>query len=163
MIVDIEMPAEMQPLHKGQLRVLRVRAALVAFVLFVGITVADFVWRPVPIVPSGVASAFGAMLLLAFALLTPGRRYRSWGYRLDEDELHIQQGLWVRIRTIVPFGRVQHIDVAQGPLERSFGVGTLILHTAGTRNSAVMLPGLEFGEAGRIRELIRAKIRQDLG
>jgi membrane protein YdbS with pleckstrin-like domain len=102
------------------------------------------------------------MLLLGLAFFIPNRRYKSWGFRIDEDELHIQQGLWLRVLTIVPFGRVQHIDVAQGPLERRFGVGALILHTAGTRNSAVALPGLEHGEAGRLRDIIRAKIRQDL-
>jgi membrane protein YdbS with pleckstrin-like domain len=80
---------------------------------------------------------------------------------MTEDELHIQHGLWTRTRTVVPFGRVQHIDVAQGPIERAFGVGSLILHTAGTRSSAVDLPGLEFGEAGQMRDVIRSKIRQD--
>ncbi len=62
----------------------------------------------------------------------------------------------------MPFGRVQHIDVAQGPIERQFGVARLILHTAGTRSSAVGLPGLDTGEAGRIRDVIRSRIRQDL-
>ena len=67
-----------------------------------------------------------------------------------------------RIRTVVPFGRVQHIDVAQGPIERSFGLATLILHTAGTRGASVPLPGLLFDEAERMRDRIRVKIRQDL-
>jgi membrane protein YdbS with pleckstrin-like domain len=63
----------------------------------------------------------------------------------------------------VPFGRVQHIDVTQGPLERRFGLGTLVLHTAGTRSGAVGLPGLLFEEAGQIRDHIRLKIREDIG
>ena len=50
-----------------------------------------------------------------------------------EDEIEIRRGRLVRVRTIVPFGRVQHIDVAQGPIQRPFGLGTLILHTAGTQ------------------------------
>jgi membrane protein YdbS with pleckstrin-like domain len=110
----------------------------------------------------GLVSGVAFILLLAWALLIPKRRFRSWGYAVAEDELHVQHGVWTRTRTVVPFGRVQHIDVAQGPIERSFGVGTLILHTAGTRSSAVDLPGLEFEEAGRMRDLIRSKIRQDL-
>lgn len=150
----------MTPLHPGQLWVLRIRALIGACILLFAITVADLGWLQAA--PDGLASGVAAVLLFAWAMLVPRRRYRSWGYKLDEDELHIQQGIWTRIRTIVPFGRVQHIDVVQGPLERNFGVGTLILHTAGTRNSAVALPGLEFGEAGRIRDLIRSKIRQDL-
>ena len=152
---------QMTPLHPGQLWVLRISAGAVAMVLLAAVLVLDLVWRPLEALPPGIASAAAALLLFAWAVLFPRRRYRSWGYRLGEDELHIKSGLWVRSRTIVPFGRVQHIDVAQGPLERRFGVGMLILHTAGTRNSAVALPGLGFDEAGRIRDVIRSKIRQD--
>ena len=87
----------------------------------------------------------GAVLLLGGSprcSCSPPRRYRAWGYDEGEDELAIRRGLLVRVRTIVPFGRVQHIDVAQGPIERRFGLATLILHTAGTRGAAVPLPGL---------------------
>jgi membrane protein YdbS with pleckstrin-like domain len=160
--VDLEEQEELTPLHPGQLWVLRISAGAVAVVLLTAVLVLDFVWRPIDAVASGIASGAAALLLGAWAVWMPQRRYRSWGYRLDEEELHIRSGLWVRSHTIVPFGRVQHIDVTQGPLERRFGVGMLILHTAGTRNSAVALPGLGFEEAGRIRDIIRSKIRQDL-
>ncbi len=150
----------MTPLHSGQLGVLRVEAALHALFPLVALLVAKSGWLG-PLVPP--AAIGGAVLLLAaWAFVMPIRRYRSWGYQMEEDELHIQHGLWTRVRTIVPFGRVQHIDLAQGPIERQFGVATLILHTAGTRNSEVVLPGLEPAEAGRIRDLIRSKIRQDI-
>ena len=153
---------EMTPLHPGQLKVLRVRAAIVAVALLIAVLIGDLTWLRETPLPFGLASGAAAILLLGWAILIPGRRYRSWGYGMSEDELFIQHGLWTRTRTVVPFGRVQHIDVAQGPIERAFGVGTLILHTAGTRSSAVDLPGLEFGEAGRMRDAIRSKIRQDL-
>jgi membrane protein YdbS with pleckstrin-like domain len=81
-------------------------------------------WRETPL-RLGLVSGAAALLLLGWAILIPRRRYRSWGYAMTEDELHIQHGLWNRTRTVVPFGRVQHIDVAQGPIERAFGVGHL--------------------------------------
>jgi uncharacterized protein len=103
-----------------------------------------------------------ALLALFAILFLPRRRWRAWGYREEEDELHIRHGLLVRTRSVVPFGRVQHIDVAQGPVERRFGLATLILHTAGTRGAAMPLPGLPHAEAERMRDRIRAKIRQEL-
>lgn len=152
----------MLPLHPGQLKVLRVRAAFIALVLIVVIVAADLgPLRETP-VPPGAISGPIVLLLILWALWSPGRRFRSWAYLAAEDELHIQHGVWTRIRTVVPYGRVQHIDVAQGPIERRFGVGRLIVHTAGTRSSTVALPGLEIGEAGRIRDVIRGQIRQDL-
>ena len=151
----------MQRLHPKQVWVLRLRALLAGAILLGAIALLDMlVVRAFP--PGGVPTACAALFLLAWTMLVPGRRYRSWAYGIGSDELHLEHGVWTRIRTIVPFGRVQHIDVAQGPIERLFGIGTLILHTAGTRNSAVMLPGLGFGDAEQLRDLVRSKIRQDL-
>ena len=152
----------MLPLHRGQLSVLRVRYFTVAGALvaaFVALDIGPIRETPLPF---GVASGAMALLLIAWASWSPARRYRSWGYKVAEDELHLRHGIWTRIRTIVPFSRVQHIDVAQGPVERQFGVARLILHTAGTSNSNVTLPGLAMEEAGRISDLIRGQIRQDL-
>ena len=99
---------------------------------------------------------------LAATLVFPVRRYRGWGYREGEDEIEIKRGRLIRVRTIVPHARVQHIDVAQGPIQRLFGLGTLILHTAGTHGASVPLPGLAYSDAEEMRDRIRAKIRQDL-
>jgi hypothetical protein len=153
----------MSPLHPRQLTLLRIRALLNAAILVALVLSVDLAWLRMNGVPPGLATSGAVLLLAAWVMLMPRRKYRSWGYHLAEDELHIQHGLWTRARTVVPFGRVQHIDVTQGPLERRFGLGTLVLHTAGTRSSAVDLPGLDHNEAGRIRDQIRAKIRQDLG
>lgn len=112
--------------------------------------------------PRGWAAGAGAVLaLLAFTLL-PGRHHRAWRYAALDDELHIQRGLLVRRRILVPYGRVQHIDVGQGPAERALGLATLGLHTAGTIGARIALPGLAAEDAAALRERIRAEIRQDL-
>jgi membrane protein YdbS with pleckstrin-like domain len=153
----------MTPLHPRQLTLIRIRAAiLAAFPLGLALF-ADAVWLRQTSVPYGLASGAAALLIVSLALLMPRRRYRAWGYEMGDDELHVQHGLFTRVRTVVPFGRVQHIDVTQGPLERRFGLGTLVLHTAGTRSSEVGLPGLLHEEAARFRDHIRTKIREDLG
>jgi uncharacterized protein len=152
----------MSPLSPSHKNVLRVRYGLFSLILLgvagiVGLSVGD---------QTGLSPWYLYVAALIVALVAtiviPGRRYRAWAYRTSDDELHIQQGIWVRSRTIIPFGRVQHIDVSQGPVERHYGVATLTLHTAGTRSAAVALPGLDFHQAEQMRDGIRTKIRQDL-
>jgi membrane protein YdbS with pleckstrin-like domain len=104
------------------------------------------------------------LLLLVFWIvgIMPGRRFRAWAYRVDPDELHLKHGVMVRAETIVPLGRVQHLDVSQGPLERAFGVCRLVLHTAGTAHSSVTLPGLTRERAEALRDEIRQQVRAEL-
>jgi hypothetical protein len=150
-----------EPLRPEYLKVIRIRALILAAAATVIAGLLDLgPIRELP-VAQGVAPGLVALLGLALALVMPRRRYRAWGYRLDEDELFIRAGLMVRYRTVVPFSRVQHIDVSQGPIERRYRLGRLTLHTAGTRTAAVWVPGLDYAEAERIRDLIRGRIRQE--
>ena len=154
--------AAMTPLHPSLLWVLRIRAAIVLVPLLVASIGFDLGPLRETGLPAWHLPALVAIVGLVLFLALPNRRYRAWAWREDEDELHVRHGLFVRTHTIVPFGRVQHIDIAQGPLERGFGLSTLILHTAGTRGAAVPLPGLERGLAEHLRDRIRGKIRQEL-
>jgi uncharacterized protein len=152
----------MKKLDPRQLKVLRLRGAIWAVVIglpLLGIE-AGFA-GPSPLPPFLLVAL--ALLVAGLAIIVfPARRYRGWGYADEEEELHVAHGLLVRTRTVVPHGRVTHIDIAQGPIERRYGLATLILHTAGTRGATVSLPGLERGEADRLRDHVRARIRQDL-
>jgi membrane protein YdbS with pleckstrin-like domain len=75
--------------------------------------------------------------------------------------LQVVRGWQFHVDTIVPLVRVQHIDVLRGPLDKAFGTATLIVHTAGTHNSVVTLPGLSPEKASNIRDEIRRHIRSD--
>ena len=75
--------------------------------------------------------------------------------------LQVVRGWLFHTDTIVPLVRVQHIDVTRGPLDKLFGTATLVVHTAGTHNSIVTLPGLSPGKASAIRDEIRQHIRSD--
>ena len=152
----------LRPLHPDHLKVLRIRAAMLALALLAAALAIDATVLRRSAIPFGVMTGAAAAFGFALAVLLPPRRYRAWGYRMDEDELRIASGLLVRSDAIVPFGRVQHIDIVRGPLQRRYGLGTLVLHTAGTRSAAIMLPGLESGEAERMRDHVRARIREDL-
>jgi membrane protein YdbS with pleckstrin-like domain len=152
----------MTALDPRQIKVLRARL-LIATAVLTGIA-ALICLGPLRAtsVPLGVLPGTVAALGLTASLILPRRRYRAWGYREEEDELHVRRGLLVRVQTALPFARVQHIDLAQGPIERRYGLARLILHTAGTRGASIPLPGLARDEAEAMRDRIRAKIREDL-
>lgn len=90
--------------------------------------------------------------LVWLALAWPVVAYRHWRYRIDAGGLEIWSGVVWRARVSVPRSRVQHIDVSQGPIERSYGIATLSLYTAGTEHSKVDLPGLDHAVALAIRD-----------
>lgn len=106
---------------------------------------------------AGMATAWlGFAGLLAWhAEAWPAREYAHARYRLDEDGLHIRRGVWWRTATHVPRSRIQHTDVSQGPMERSYGLGTLIVYTAGTSHARVALPGLSHEVAVALRDELR--------
>lgn len=69
-------------------------------------------------------------------------RYRIWRFRLREDSLYLERGVFRRVRTVVPYVRIQHVDVSRGPVERIFGLATTVVYTAGSRGADVSIPGL---------------------
>lgn len=82
----------------------------------------------------------------------PPLHYRYTSYKLDAQGIEIRSGVLWRTVLTVPRSRVQHIDVSQGPLERSYGLGTLVIYTAGTAHSQVSLSGLEHQTALSLRD-----------
>jgi membrane protein YdbS with pleckstrin-like domain len=93
----------------------------------------------------------------------PGRAYARLAYGLTDKLLQVVRGWVFHTDTVVPFVRVQHLDVVRGPLDKMFGTATLVVHTAGNHNSIVTLPGLEPNRAAEIRDIIREHVRSDFG
>jgi uncharacterized protein len=79
------------------------------------------------------------------------RRVQAWAYREREDDLLVRRGVLFRRLSVIPYGRMQFIDVTAGPFERSFGLATVRMHTAAAATDA-RIPGLEAEEAARLRD-----------
>jgi membrane protein YdbS with pleckstrin-like domain len=82
------------------------------------------------------------------------RRWRSSAWRLDATGLHLRRGRAWRREVLVPRSRVQHLDIERGPIERQFGLATLVLHTAGTRQHAIRQAGLPDADAVALRDAL---------
>ena len=84
-----------------------------------------------------------------------GRNAARWGYAELEDELFVTRGALFRRLVVVPYGRMQYVDVQAGPLERAYGLARVQLHTAAPGTSA-HIPGLPAVEAARLRDRLTA-------
>ncbi|MFJ5092424.1 PH domain-containing protein [Streptomyces sp. NPDC088674] len=94
-----------------------------------------------------------AVLACGWVLLA--RNWRSWGYRERADDLLLARGVLWRRETIVPYGRMQLVEVTSGPVERRFGLASVQLHTAAAASDA-RVPGLVPAEAERLRDRLTA-------
>jgi hypothetical protein len=100
---------------------------------------------------AGVPALAAVLLICATAWVLLRGRYRSWGYLERDDDLIVRRGLLFRQVTVVPYGRMQLIDVSAGPIDRLFGLATVQLHTAAATTDA-RIPGLTQEEAERLRD-----------
>ncbi|MER5442851.1 PH domain-containing protein [Streptomyces sp. NPDC002790] len=98
-------------------------------------------------------AAFGVLplVVLVWGWVMLGRNWRSWRYAERADDLLITRGVLWHEETIVPYGRMQLVEVTSGPLERKFGLASLQLHTAAAATDAT-IPGLAPAEAERLRD-----------
>jgi uncharacterized protein len=108
-------------------------------------------------VAAALASAWigiGAVAALVAGLLAQPflyRRWAAWGYAERADDLLVRRGVMFSRLSVVPYGRMQFVDVTAGPLERVFRLATVRLHTAAAASDA-RIPGLESGDATRLRD-----------
>ena len=117
--------------------------------VLVGITLAVApTWVPVLIGGIGVVVFVWAWWLI-------GRRVRSYGYCERDDDLLVTSGILFRRLVIVPYGRMQLVDVSAGPIDRSLGITTVQLHTAAATSDAA-IPGLPPDEASALRDRLSA-------
>jgi membrane protein YdbS with pleckstrin-like domain len=141
----------MNRLHPRVRVVWAVQAAVTAVVVgLVVFAVSRFVlslpvWAPV--------AAFVVFLVggVGLALL----RYRVWRYEVRDDALYLERGVFTRVRTVVPFVRIQHVDSSRGPVERLAGLASTVVYTAGSRGADVTVPGLTPDGADDLRERLK--------
>ena len=105
-------------------------------------------WTMLAIVGLVWLAAIGMVTWIAY------RRWRASFWKLDDTGLHVRRGRMWRKEVLVPRSRVQHLDIERGPIERRYGLATLIVHTAGTRQHALRLAGLPDADAVALRDAL---------
>ena len=132
-------------------RLLTLRRVQVAVVV---VPLAVLVAVPLAFGTAAWGAVLGAGVVLALGVVAEWIarwRVRAWRYAEREDDLLVQRGLLFSRLSVVPYGRMQFIDVTAGPFERSFGLATVRMHTAAAASDA-RIPGLSSAEAARLRD-----------
>lgn len=140
-----------QPVSSQLIWVEMLRLAAVAGAAVVGVAIA---WAATGMWVFGLGLALVA-LLSGWRVTVIVRAVRAWGYAERDHDLLVRHGLLVRRLSIVPYARMQFVDVTAGPLERAFDLATVQLHTAAAASDA-RVPGLRPAEASRLRDRLTA-------
>ncbi|MGC9542355.1 PH domain-containing protein [Streptomyces sp. UG1] len=101
--------------------------------------------------PAWAAFALLPLALMVWGWVMLGRNWRSWRYAERADDLLLSRGVLWRQETVVPYGRMQLVEVTSGPVARHFGLAGVQLHTAAAATDAT-IPGLDPAEAERLRD-----------
>ncbi len=132
-----------------RLRVLRryevAGTTLAALILAVGIAIA------LGAATAAVAAVLCVILAGSIADVVAGRRAWAWGYAERAEDLLVRRGVMFRRMSVIPYGRMQYVEVTAGPFERAFGLATVQMHTAAAASDA-RIPGLPALEAARLRD-----------
>jgi uncharacterized protein len=150
-VIDVFAPpgSDWQPVSPA-LATLRRTVLLVTGGVVVGAVAALTVLLSLPTwVPVAVVAVVLVALVPGWVLI--GRSVRWWGYAERDEELFVRHGAMFRTLVVVPYGRMQYVDVQAGPLEQAFKVASVHLHTASPGTSA-RIPGLPADEAARLRD-----------
>lgn len=93
----------------------------------------------------------GLVVITGIIIIVTLRQARAIGYAEREDDLLIRRGIMFRSTTVVPYGRLQFVDVDSGPVDRMFGLASVKMHTASAATDAT-IPGLPRADADRLRD-----------
>lgn len=148
------------PVEPGYKSALRLRSAIFWSVVLVASLIAgSSLSEEIPLL--GLLPVVIGLLGLTAVVILPAKTYRRLRYRLTDRLLQVMRGWMFHTDTVVPLVRVQHLDVVRGPIDKMFGIATLVVHTAGTHNSIVTVPGLAPDRAAEMRDIIREQVRTD--
>jgi membrane protein YdbS with pleckstrin-like domain len=115
--------------------------------------IATFTLRAFDLDPrmGGVLTAVLVLLGFVWVVL----HYRIWVYQIQDDAIYLERGVLTHVRTLVPYVRIQHVDTSRGPVERTLGLSTLVVYTAGSRGADISVPGLTPEEASDLQQRVK--------
>ncbi len=160
--IDITLLPTIQPdefiaLEKGYKKVILIENIIVALLFLAGFMVLYFTDSLSEITKYQWLPLIGLCLILVFLFWFRPKAFSRKGYQLRTRDIVFRKGLWWQQETIIPFVRIQHSEVTQGPLGRLLGFSTLKLFTAGGSKSDLSIPALSTETAQKLENFVSQK------
>ncbi len=149
---DVDHPLDPKSIRAGRLTGFLIVGGIGGLTFIGVVALSIFV---VPLIGRIVLLSAWSVIFSTISVLIWRMTYLRWkyaAYRVGPNRIKIRRGVLWRSVIDVPRSRVQHTDVSQGPVERNFGLATLVIHTAGTQHASVSLGGLPKDAAYAIRD-----------
>jgi len=127
------------------------RVGVLGLVLVALVALVDWLFYSLPV----ELAVAGWAVLVVLGIVHSVFAHRIWRFELQDDALFLVRGVLTRTDTSVPYVRVQHVDTTRSPFERSAGLASVVVYTAGSRGADIAIPGLRPERATELRERLR--------
>ena len=93
----------------------------------------------------------GVLVLVVISAVVASTEAKNMGWQVRERDLSYRHGILTKSVDTLPFSRIQHARIERGPLQRTLGIATLHVNSAGPD---VRISGLSADDAERLKSLV---------
>jgi membrane protein YdbS with pleckstrin-like domain len=148
---------DFKSIENQYLKVILINTFVAFLVLFLGICLGDYKGL-LKFIENTIWIYLTFTLCFVFTLLIKTIEFKKRRYVVREKDISYKKGILFRSITTVPFNRIQHVEIDEGPISRFLGLVSLRVFTAGDSSDDLKISGLLKEEAEQIKEFISNKI-----
>ncbi|MDP5093369.1 MAG: PH domain-containing protein [Polaribacter sp.] len=149
--------SEFKPIEKKYLNVIIIHVFIFFFISIFGVFIVDYT-KIIDISAILLDVYFSILIIFALIFLMQFLGFKKRKYVVREKDISYKSGLVFKKTTTVPFNRIQHLEIDQGPISRFFDLAVLSVFTAGNSSDDLKINGLKKEEAEKIKEFISNQI-----
>lgn len=146
---------QFEPLQPSHMYVNLIVVGIIFLFVLAGVTVLAFMVEEVK--PYFVAGLLAILVVFGFLALVEIKAFKFRGYALRTHDILYRDGWLWKSWMVIPFNRIQHLEINQGPIDRIFDLASLQLFTAGGSSSDIEIDGLTPEQAADIKSFIMSK------
>jgi len=148
---------EFNPIERKYLNIIYINIFSFFFILILAVFLID-VTKIIDIHSFSIWLYIALIVIFFFIFFIKQIGFKRRKYLVRNKDISYKNGLFLMKTTTVPFNRIQHIEINQGPFSRFFDLATLSIFTAGNSSHDLKIRGIKISEAEKIKEFISSKI-----